>query len=300
MSRMFNAPPDDPNVVDAEFVEEEQPSESAIAVVPPGALEAAIRAESDMQIATAHRFPRPENKIIRQRIISDCSEVEVAESCIYTLKRKDKSGKEKLIEGPSVRLAEVCVYHYGNTRTASWITENDGKKIKSRGFCWDLERNNQQSVEVSRRITDKYGHTFSEDMQIVTANAANSISYRNAVFKVIPVGIWMPALQAIKKVAVGEEKTLTAKRDEVLKRYAGMGVSKADVVALLGKQSIESINLEDLAQLVGLANAIKEGEITVKEAFQPAAEGEPQEGSQIQKLRETLRARREAKREKGK
>ncbi|MFM7859586.1 MAG: hypothetical protein ACKO96_48585, partial [Flammeovirgaceae bacterium] len=138
------------------------------------------KAEIDTQIATAKAFPRSEKMFMDRAISMATVTEEIAQSCIYALPRGGKP-----IEGPSVRLAEIIVASYGNLRSSARIVDNDGKMITSQGVCHDLENNTAVSVDVKRRITDKNGKTFNDDMQVVTGNAANAIAFRNAVFKVV-------------------------------------------------------------------------------------------------------------------
>jgi hypothetical protein len=256
----------------------EEPTELVLQIQPQ-ALELIQRAEIDMQISTAKKYGRPELVKIRQKMLSFATiDEETAEGCFYTLRRKDPQTQEtKLIQGPSVRLAEIAVACYGNLRAASRVIANDGKKITSQGVCHDLETNVLISVEVGRRITSKNGRTYSEDMQIMTGNAANSIAFRNAVFKVIPLALIKPVYEHAKKVAVGDATTLSVKRDKMLKRLAAMGAETARVLATLGRQSVESIDLEDLANLVGLGTSIKDGDMTIEEAFPAPSPEQPAE-----------------------
>lgn len=221
-----------------------------------------------MQIATAKKYPRAELAKIRSKMLSFATlDEETAESCFYTLKRKEKSGQEKIIQGPSVRLAEIAVSCYGNIRAGASIIDNDGRQVVSRGACFDLENNVLVSVEAQRRITDKNGRTYSEDMQITTANAANSISYRNAVFKVIPMALVKPVYEAVKEVATGGASTLAQKREKVFKRFNSLGVSSERLLEFLEKSSIESVDLDDLAVLIGVGTAIRDGETTIDDVF---------------------------------
>lgn len=236
-------------------------------VTQPRALELIERAQIDMQITTARKYPRDLAKVKRQMLSFATLDEETAESCFYTLRRKDSDGGVKLIQGPSVRLAEIAVACYGNLRAASRVIDNDGKTVTSQGVCHDLENNTLISCEVKRRITDKRGRTYSEDMQVVTGNAANSIAVRNAIFKVIPGALIKPVFEAAKGVAIGTASTLTQRRAKILKRLDSMGVDQARILSALGKSSVENIGVEDLETLIGIGTAIRDGDTTIEEAF---------------------------------
>jgi len=252
-------------------------SENPLLPVAPAALELMERAHIDVQIATAKRYPRPKIDKIRQNILDYAIvDEETAESCIYTLKRWDAEAKEyKLIQGPSIRLAEILAVCWQNMRAGSRTIDNDGRKITAQGICFDLEKNVVMSQEASRRIVHKDGRPYSEDMQIVTAQAANSVALRNAIFKVVPFATIKPVYEQIKEVALGNASTIQVKRDKIFKRFYAMGVDKERILGVLKKESMETVDLEDLSLLVGLGTAIKDKELTVEEAFQPLPTEEP-------------------------
>ncbi len=237
-------------------------TQAEVEVISSSSLELIQRAEIDMQIATAKRYPR-DLAMVKKRMLSFATlDEETAESCFYSLPRDGK-----IIQGPSVRLAEIAVACYGNLRAASRVIDNNGKIITSQAACHDLENNTLISVEVQRRITNKKGQTYSEDMQVTAGNAANSIAFRNAVFKVVPGALVKPVYEAVKAVAVGTASTLAVKRDKMIKRLNGMHVPTPMILIKLGKSSVENIDLADLEILIGLGTAIKDGDISIDEAF---------------------------------
>lgn len=170
-----------------------------IELIQPSALESMERAQTDVQITTAKRFPRTLSTVKKNMMEFATLDEETAASCFYTLTRKGRDGA-KQIQGPSVRMAEIALSCYQNVRAGARIIANDGKTITAQGVCHDLQNNVSVSVEVKRRITDKSGNAFSEDMQVVTGNAACAIALRNATFKVIPGALIHPVYEAAKKV----------------------------------------------------------------------------------------------------
>src|SRR6185312_1913860 len=177
-------------------------------IIQPTAIEAIERAQLDMQVTTAKHYPRSLQQVKTKMLEFATLDQETAESCFYTLKRKDADGSEKIIQGPSIRLAEIAVSCYKNIRAGARIIDNDGKRIVSQGVCFDLENNVCISMEINRSIVTKKGHTFSQDMQTVVSNAANAISFRNTVFKVIPGALIKPVFEAAKTMAIGKGKPI--------------------------------------------------------------------------------------------
>jgi hypothetical protein len=225
-------------------------------------IESQERAQIDILISTAKRYPRNIATVKQRMLEMACHDVETAEACNYHLERDGHS-----IDGPSIRLAEIAVYCFGNIRAGAHIVSNDGRIITARAYCHDLENNVFVALDTERRITDKRGRTYSEDMQVVTANAAKSIAYRNVVFKVIPGALIQGVSDDAKKFAVGDFKTLTQRVTRALKKFASIGVNEARVLALLGRASVTEVTVEDVQKLFGVFTAIKDGTTTVEDQF---------------------------------
>lgn len=225
-------------------------------------VEAMNRAEIDMQISTAKRYPRSIKKFRLEAKDMACLDEEIASSCMYALPRGGKS-----IEGPSARLAEICLSAWGNCAGAARIIEEGDRFVTAQGVFKDFERNTAVTFEVRRRITTSNGHRYNDDMIGVTSNAACSIAFRNAVFKGIPKAFWQSIYDDARKTAIGDASTIANRRAQMFEYFQKMGVQAEQILALLEKQGIEDIGGEDLLKLKGLATAIKEGDISVDNAF---------------------------------
>lgn len=229
-------------------------------------LQAINRSEVDMQIATAKQYPREINRVLNQIKTYATMDEETAEDCFYAL-RRGRGNDATLIEGISVRLAEIMAGAWGNLRVQSRIIGNDGRTITCQGICHDLETNVAISVEVKRKITGKDGRTFSEDMQVVTGNAGCAIAFRNAVLKVIPKAVTKRVIDEIKQVALGQSISLEKRRQRMVQYFQTVGVNQSELLSYLGVKTLEEIDMERVYELRGLANAIKEGTTTVAETF---------------------------------
>lgn len=235
-------------------------------------LQAINRSEVDMQISTAKAYPRDVQAAIKR--IEDLASLdrETAEDCFYVLRRNGATG-QTTIEGLSVRMAEIIAGAWGNLRVQARIIGNDGKTITAQAVCHDLETNFAVSVEVKRRITDKNGKTYSEDLQVVTGNAACAIAFRNAVLKVVPKAITKKAINNIKQVALGKALDVETSRQNCIANFAKIGVTTEMLCQYLEIKSAEEIGKEQIFELRATWNAIKEGTTSVQETFvQPQEE----------------------------
>jgi hypothetical protein len=256
-----------------------------------GALEQIARGEVDIQISTARRFPRSIEAFQKKALSMATIDEETAASCFYVLPKR--KGAEKAIEGPSARLAEIAP-----PRTATWPSPGASSKRAtasssrrappgtSRTTCGASSKSAAAS-----RVRD--GGRYSDDMIMVTCNAAIAIATRNAVFQVIPQAYTRQIYHACREVAVGTQQTLSKRRGAMLEHFQKMGVEPARVFALLEVRGTEDITLEHLATLRGLATAIKEGDTSIDEAFPPAgqAHGADPVDAALALLPEATRAR---------
>ncbi len=227
------------------------------------------KSEIDMQVATAHKYPRSVKRFRDEALQMVTLNESIAESCIYALPRSGKT-----IEGPSARFAEVVASAWGNCRAGARVVSDAGDFITAQGVFHDLERNVAITYEVQRRITDKNGKRFNADMIGVTGNAASSIALRNAILKGVPKAFWDDMYQAARRTVMGDFKTLANRRADALKAFVALGVSEAQVFAKLEVSGVEDIGMEHLVVLRGLITAIKDGDTTPEQAFDAAPAGE--------------------------
>lgn len=237
-------------------------------------IEAIERANIDIQIATAKKYPRSLARVKNDILSTATLDEETAESCFYVLPARGSEGG-KPIQGASVRLAEIAVSCFGNIKAGARIISNDGNFVTAQGICLDVEKNVSVSVEVRRSIKGKNGKTYSDNMIQVTSQAACAIAYRNAVFKVVPLALVKPALDKAMQLAKGDIKSLSERRGIMVDKFAKLGITKEKLAERVGKQSIDEITLDDLQTLTGCYNALKDGEAAVDDIFPPTKKEAP-------------------------
>ena len=227
------------------------------------------KAEIDTSVSTARAYPRSLDKFQKKEMSMATLSEDIAASCSYALPRSGKA-----LEGPSIRLAEIVASAYTNVRYGGRVIANDGKYITAQGICVDLENNVSATVEVLRKITDKNGITYSQDMQVVTGNAAIAIAVRNAIFKVIPSALIEEIYDKAKEVARGTAETLVVRRDKAVNYFRGLGITDKQLCDTLEVVAINDIDIDKLQILTGMKASIKNGETTLKTLFEPQGEAE--------------------------
>lgn len=232
------------------------------------------RAEIDQQIATARAMPRSLKHAVDNILTLATLDAESAEECVYALPRGGKP-----IKGPSVRLAEIIASQWGNCRVGARVVHVDRfeKFVEAEGVFHDLETNTATTARVRRRISDKNGRVFNDDMIVVTGNAACAIAKRNAILGAVPKAVWRKSYQAVESVIAGDVKTLVERREKAMKAFAAFGVKPDQVLAAIAVAGLEEIGIDHLTTLMGMHSALKSGEATVEEMFpkQPATGERP-------------------------
>ena len=220
------------------------------------------RAQIDQLISTAKAYPRNISKCKDDAIALATMDAETAGECFYVLKR---GGKE--ISGPSIRCAEIVAYSWTNLRYGSRVLDADAKHVSGQAFCHDTEKNVFCAIETKRRITNRSGQRYNDDMITTTGNAAAAVSRRQAVFGTIPKSIVKAVYDAARKVAIGDASTVSQRWQDAVTAFSKFGVTEEQLLKYIGKDDPEEITPKSLVSLVGLINAIKDGETTVDIEF---------------------------------
>jgi len=255
---------------DIEIIESELP-----------AYEQSNRASFDIQVATAKKYPREIKRAIDNVIAIVTMDNDTAISCGYSLPRGSKS-----IMGPSVHLARMVAQQWKNLRVEARGTVISDKYVTAEAVAFDLESNFAVKIEAKRKIIDRYGKRYNDDMINMTMSVASAIALRNAIFAVVPKAVIKKCYEAAQHKITGDlsdETKLAAKRVKV---FAGFKdtykVEEDEILKLFGKQSIQQISKEELASLIGLAQGIKDGDTTVNDAFN-RTNGNP-DGENVKKV----------------
>ena len=230
------------------------------------ALSVIARAELDSAVLTARANPRQIKKAINDITSFATLDEGTAAECIYALPRGGKP-----IRGPSIRLAEIVYQQWGNCRVEAEIVEIDrvNKIVKARGTFTDLEKNTALRAPAMRRIADKRGRLFNDDMIAVASAAACAIARRNAILAGVPKLVWGKAYDEAEKTIRGDVRTLAERREIAVRAFATYGVKPEQIFAVLEINSLEDVTLDHVVSLRAMYAAIKNGESTVEELFDP-------------------------------
>lgn len=258
-------------------------------------MDSAERANIDIQVSTAHAYPRNIQRCINNSKAIACLTKETAQTCGYALPRGGKP-----ITGPSVHLAKLIAQNYGNLRAEAKVVSITDTQVISRGTAWDLENNYAVAFEVRRSIIGRNGR-FSDDMITVTGNAANAIAYRNAVFAIVPKGITDAVYNAAQRKITGDlsdEDKLIARRSAAIKFFNDeYDIKEDEVVKLCGKQTVNQIRANEIALLLGIQQSLKDGDTTVEDLMNPIRNSKEVKASKITNIAASKAAQNKKKQE---
>jgi hypothetical protein len=231
-------------------------------VMLPSALEAQTKAEYDVAIVTAHRFPRSISSFLKRAESLATATPEIAAAMEYA---KPVGGQK--VKGPSARLAEIIAATYGNLRIQSRIISETNDQVVAQGIAHDLETNVAQSTDVTVSLLKKDGTRVGPESVANARGSACSKARRNATYLVVPQALCLPIIAAARKVAAGDEKTLPQRRKALLDWFATKGVKLTAILEWLDVKAVEDIGLEHMADLIAAQNTAKEEGGNLAEVF---------------------------------
>lgn len=236
------------------------------ALITDGALIGGLtQAEIDVQIATAHRFPRSMTRSLRSIESFATLDPETALSCVFRKPQKIRNpvtGKmeDGFIEGPSARFAEIVLASWGNARVASRQTDATKEDVEATGIFHDLESNVAWAKSVRRPILTSEGRRFPAHLIATTANAAASIALRNAILSGVPKAVWNSGYMKAYRLGKGDGSTLVDRRKAMLAMFLDVGIKEPVVYELLGVAGQADITVDLMHTGAGLLNALKDGD----------------------------------------
>lgn len=222
------------------------------------AIDAYSRAEYDIQIATAKKFPRSLAAFKRKATELATFDEDTAASCLYALPRGGKT-----IEGESIRLAEIVAASYGNIVYGARVLDKNSKVTRVVGFAWDLENNNRVMIEKEGRITDRNGKTYNDDMITTATNATIAKAVRDAIFKVVPKALVKDVVNKVKALVAGDSNSSSfkEKRAAALKLFKDTyGIEAKTIYDFLDVKGVDDISSDHLINLFGFHNALQEAD----------------------------------------
>jgi len=241
-------------------------------------------------LEAARQYPRNIKASVDEATMMATLDEETAEGCFYHLERKAKDGSKNIIEGPSVRLAEIMKNAYGRILIETGIVEDVPSHVIVYARATDLEKLTSTTIQVKRNTVNSYGQPYNADMRTIAMNAAMAIAKRNAVLDVIPKAFANNIVKRCKEMVQGAASQNL--RDTVQKMvgwFAKQGVTAEMLCEKCEVESIDAITAPMVADLKGIATALKDNTTTVEDEF-PQLRQQPAEGKMQGKVEKLKKA----------
>ena len=258
------------------------------------ALAVAAKAEVEARYQMALAKPRNEDQA-RSLLLRACHRTKFADKAMYRF----PVGKDKFIEGLSIRFAEEAIRLFGNIMAAArTLYEDDDCRTVGIQLI-DLENNTSYSTQatikktIERRYLKKDQKALSErfnsfgdrlfiieateqDMAAKT-NSAISKAMRNQGLRLIPADIKEEALEIIEKTRLMDVlQDPDAARKNIQDAFMGINVHPKMLEEHLG-QSLATASPVQIDQLRKLFSAIRDGQTTWGDIAQARAEEKDKE-----------------------
>lgn len=263
-------------------------------IQPQGMMEvAATRSAQEVQamVIMAKKFPRNQLQA-EKRILDACKRKGLAEVSQYSF---NKGG---LVEGPSIRLAEVLAQNWGNLDYG--VTELDRKDgISSMmAYCWDIETNVRRSqVFTVKHWRDTKGGGYrlkdERDVYEVTANQG-SRRVRACILAVIPGDIVDAAVAECDRTIAGKEagKPMKDRISDMVKLFERFEVTQDLIEKFLGHPlTVERVTESELLRMKKIFLALQDKMARPEEYFLMPKSNQPADEPDLKKrIQEKLAA----------
>lgn len=211
-------------------------------------------AEAQGQLTLAKRFPRSMTGAMTE-FLETCKSPDFAATAFYSVPNRGS--------GPSIRFAEEAARCYGNFQYGHRELSRSEGKSEVEVFAWDMQNNNYSKRQITvMHIRDtKNGPQPLRDQADIDNRIANVASkqMRGRILALLPKHLVAAGQEACKRtLAGGGEKPISERIVGMVQAFNRFGVTKTHLEAHLG-HGVDNTTLDELADLMGIFNAIKEG-----------------------------------------
>jgi len=243
----------------------------------------AQRAISETQAAMviAKQFPRNEKEAL-EKIKEACRRQKVAESAIYAYP-KGKGEKATIVEGASIRLAEVIAQNWGNIKFGWTELSRDNDESEIKVFAWDIENNIDSSRTVRiKHVRYAYGKNTPlksprDIYEIVAADASKRL--RACLLAIVPADIVEEAMIECVKTLKATANISPENIKKLVEEFSKYDVTKQMIIDKIGR-NLDSMQPAQVVHLRKIYASLKDGMSAAADWF---AVDEPQSAKEAAK-----------------
>lgn len=211
-----------------------------------------------------------------------------AAKAFYAIPFKKKDGTTEWVKGPSIKAATALTGCWGNNIEGGFISEENEDYVDVSGFFFDYETGKltMRPYRVSKTYRTQEGKVvpWRKDMFDKQLAAGISKAIRNADLNGLPAGFVAQYYSEAMAIAARGGKTdvpknsamdvenITKQIGECIKTFEGLGVPGDEVASYISRH--RELENEEMvaAHLIGILNAIEEGQTTIDEVFSVSQE----------------------------
>lgn len=247
---------------------------------------AQVRAQMEFHYLMALRAPRDWEEV-RLAILRECNRPVFAREALYN------KPVGKGVIGLSIRFAEKALTCMRNVGSDTIVTFDDDQKRIVRQIVTDYEANVTFSKDVTiektverrqvkegqevlaRRMNSTgqlvYLVRATEDDLLNKEGAQISKAMRTNVLRILPGDIQAEAEERIREVLSNQHaQDPEGRKKAMLSKFYEFGVKPAQIADYLGHPVDEPITADEFSKLLGLHNAIRDGEASMRDAIELA------------------------------
>lgn len=211
-------------------------------------------AEAQGQLTLAKKFPR-DTLAAMAEMKEACKYPSFAAVAFYTVPNRGS--------GLSIRAAEEIARIYGNIQYGHRELSRSKGKSEIEVFAWDMEKNNRsiRQITVEHVLDTKNGSKKLTDQADIDNRIANIAAkqMRGRILALVPKFMVAECIEDCKKtLAGGNDMPMAERVKRILAVFAALKISQKHLEKYIGNP-ISEITLDQIADLTGVRNAIKEG-----------------------------------------
>ena len=211
-------------------------------------------AEARGQIQLAKMFPRDHAAAFAE-LMEACKSPEFAETAFYSVPNRGS--------GPSIRFAEEIARCYGNFEYGHRELSRDNSKSEVEVYAWDKEKNNysKRQITVDHVRYTRQGNKPLLDPTDIDNRIANVASkqMRGRILALVSKSLVAAGLAECQRTISGNGQMTIAQRvQQMLVAFQPFGVNAKHLEGYIGG-SLDNATADDLTDLLGVFNALKEG-----------------------------------------
>lgn len=223
------------------------------------------------------------------KIETACKRILFCQKALYAFSR----GKS-LVEGPSIRMAEMMARHYRNIEYGWQVMGVTHGVADVEAVCWDIENNVRAYRAIQVKLNRKANNSYKDiiDPRDQNEHIANygQRTVRACILEIIPKYLEEHAISIVKATLNTDlkEKPLEDRVRDMLSLFKEIGVHKEHIEKRLG-YTVDKMVVDDVRQYGSIYNVIKEGTKKREDFFEiksspSGTQGGPMDlGSKIEK-----------------